>query len=327
MMAGSQINVTELVSDSIVPNPIESNYDQASISLGVGGLSLTTGNTNKFTISGANTYTGSTAVASGTLSFASGASVITPVTVTGGNISGNISLSLTGSIPNNGRLTLNGGTVNSALEPTNISAPNGIILGASGGTFNVDGGNNLTITNTAGSNIISGSGSLTKTGANTLTFSGANANLYTGTTNVTAGTLALSKTGVVAIAGDILINGGTVSLSASNQTATTSRVTLSTIGSTFALNNFSDTIAGLSSVVSSNVTLGSGTLTLNPSTPATYSGVISGVSGNVTKIGSSTQTFEGTSANTYTGLTTVTAGTLALSKTGVVAIAGNVQIN
>jgi autotransporter-associated beta strand protein len=60
---------------------------------------------------------------------------------------------------------------------------------------------------------------------------------------------------------------------------------------------------------------------------ATFSGAISGL-GTVTKTGAGTVTLSGASANTFSGMTTVSAGTLQLSKsTDVAAIAGNITVN
>jgi fibronectin-binding autotransporter adhesin len=69
------------------------------------------------------------------------------------------------------------------------------------------------------------------------------------------------------------------------------------------------------------------TLTAASGGTATFSGGISGL-GSVSKTGLGTVAFSGASANTYTGTTTVSEGTLELSKTsGVNAIAGNVTVN
>lgn len=86
-------------------------------------------------------------------------------------------------------LTLNGGTLQVSTNNLNLggNATEGVSLGASGGTFNVDSGRTLTIGGAGGVNLISGSGALTKTGDGTLTL--AATNTYNGATNVSAGTL------------------------------------------------------------------------------------------------------------------------------------------
>ena len=48
------------------------------------------------------------------------------------------------------------------------------------------------------------------TGLGTMIFSGGSSNTYTGLTTVTAGELDLNKTSATAIAGNVLVNGGTL---------------------------------------------------------------------------------------------------------------------
>jgi autotransporter-associated beta strand protein len=69
------------------------------------------------------------------------------------------------------------------------------------------------------------------------------------------------------------------------------------------------------------------TLTAATGGTAIFSGALSGL-GTVTKTGAGTVTLSGASANTFSGMTTVSAGTLQLSKsTDVAAIAGNITVN
>ena len=80
-------------------------------------------------------------------------------------------------------------------------------------------------------------------------------------------------------------------------------------------------IKTLNGVASSNVTLGSQTLTIsNGST--TYAGIIGGTGGLTLTAG--TETLSGT--NTYTGATTINGGTLALSGTGSIAASSQVNV-
>ena len=236
-----------------------------------------------------------------------------------------------------GSLTLNGTTVNGISNTvlandssaTLTLAPN--VLGGTG-VMSVALGNaldNVIQINGTGliviSTAITGTGknlSLTGTGIGTLNFTGSIANTYTGTTTVNAGELILSKTaGATAIAGDLIVGDGSgtdiVKLTASNQIADTSDVTINSSGLLSLINN-SETIDGLNSVSTSAVlSMGSGTLTIgaNDDPSASFAGVISG-SGSVVKIGNGTQTLSG--ANTYSGGTTLNAGTLQLgsSSTG-----------
>ena len=86
-----------------------------------------------------------------------------------------------------------------------------------------------------GTATFSGAGTLNKAGAGTVTLSGASANTFTGTTTVSAGTLQLNKTaGITALSSTNIIvskvdnnNRATLLLSANNQVADTTAVTLS----------------------------------------------------------------------------------------------------
>ncbi|NGX50690.1 MAG: hypothetical protein K1060chlam2_00539 [Chlamydiae bacterium] len=101
MMSGSKILVTDLTTNSTVPNPIESDIGAGGGTLGAvfdQGITLDTGNTAIFTLNGANTYTGVTRVNSGTLNV--NGSVITPVIVDGGTFGGvATTLLVNGSLP------------------------------------------------------------------------------------------------------------------------------------------------------------------------------------------------------------------------------------
>jgi len=161
-----------------------------------------------------------------------------------------------------------------------------------------------------------------------ITLTGASANTYTGLTTVSAGGLTLSKTAVDAIAGNVLVNGtGTLTLGAANQINNASQVEVA--AGTLALGAFSDTINNLK--LTGGAITGSGTLTSTTAFDFQSSGniaaVLAGAAG-ANKTTAGTVTFSGTNANTYTGLTTVSAGSLVLSKTaGVVALAGDALVN
>jgi autotransporter-associated beta strand protein len=143
------------------------------------------------------------------------------------------------------------------------------------------------------------------------------------TTNLTTNSSAfntsqfLASLGTVTIAsvnagtGAVNLEGGTFQLGSANAIHANTEVSLADVsGATLDLNNFNQTLAGLSGggANGGNVMLGSGTLTTGGSTSTTYAGVISGSGGAVIKQGSGNFTLSG--ANTYTGSTTVNDGAL-----------------
>ncbi len=147
--------------------------------LGTGTLALT----------GTNTYTGSTVVNAGAIAFNTAANLGT------------------------GQITLAGGGLLWRTGNTTDISSRTLTIGAGGATFNV-GTNNVTFANSIGN---SGAGGLTKTGTGTLTLAGAN--LYSGTTAVSAGGLSVTNTtgsatgsGAVTVANTAVLSGtGTIS--------------------------------------------------------------------------------------------------------------------
>ncbi len=222
---------------------------------------------------GANTYTGSTTINSGTLTLAGGDNCLpTTTAVTLANTYG-VGLNLN---QNQTIASLSGGGTTGGNVVFKSAAVSALTVGDA--------------TNTTFAGVISGgSGSLVKQGSGTLTLSGANT--YGGDTTLNAGTLQLS--------------GG------SNRLPTTTALTLANVtGASLDLNGQSQTISTLNGggTLGGNITLGSGTLTLNSGQGSAYGGVISG-NGSLAVCGSVTLSGQ----NTYAGATTINGGTLQLA--------------
>jgi autotransporter-associated beta strand protein len=188
---------------------------------GGGALSLIKSGASTQTLSGTNTYNGSTTITAGTLSIRADANLgAAPATATAG------------------QLIVNGGTLQSTTNSYSLSANRGIALGpASGsgsGTFEIVSSAGAILTTTYGGIIAnngSGTGGLVKTGLGNLALAGT-ANSYAGGTTINAGLLSVTTTaagtplGANVNTNTITVNaGGNLSLSAtsnrgSNQTIT-----------------------------------------------------------------------------------------------------------
>ena len=216
---------------------------------GTGGLVLAGGNQ---TLGGTNTYTGGTTLAGGVLTVSSDT-----------NLGGAA-----------GDLVFNGGALATSSA---FTSARGVTLQGNG-TLQTDADLGL-------SGVISGSGDLTKTGSGKLTLSGIN--IYTGTTDISAGTLALSGAGSVADSSTVTADG-------------TFDISGSTAGATIASLDGTGT-----------VTLGGKTLTL-ANASGTFGGIIGGSGGLALAGGNETLT----GANTYGGGTTLSGGTLSISSNG-----------
>ena len=250
---------------------------------GSGTVALTKTGTGTLTLSGANTFTGNTTISNGKIALGIDTGLQnSPYNTTGST--GAIGLAVTGfTTPTLGGLV---GSVNLATAITGYSSVTGLTLNPQTGSTPSYSG---VIANGAAGM------TLTKTGAGTQTLSGSNT--YTGTTIINAGTLQLS--------------GGT------NRLPTTTTVNLANVaGATLDTNGQTQTLAGLTGggPTGGNVVLGAGALTVNNSAANTFAGVISGVSGSLTKNGAGTLTLTG--ANSYSGPTTISGGTLTLGDGG-----------
>lgn len=239
--------------------------------------------TSAIVLSGANTYSGPTAI-----------------------VSSNVVAGSTGALSPNSAFQVNTGATLQLQGFSNTIAS--LADGTGGGGTVMNGGSadaTLTISGASGSTTFSGvieegSGggtlSLTKSGASTQTLSGANT--YTGATIIEGGTLAIGS-------------GGSI--------ADSSSVQLTQSGTTFDISaGGNQTIGALSGVSGSAVNLGANTLTTNVAgTTSTFGGIVQGSGGLTVNATGSAGSLTLTASNTYTGATTIGSGaTLVLQGNG-----------
>ncbi|HLF38970.1 MAG TPA: autotransporter-associated beta strand repeat-containing protein, partial [Burkholderiales bacterium] len=243
--------------------------------------------TGNFTLAGTSNYDGVTTISVGTLTATSADAL--GGAAGGTTVNPGTTLALNGTLTWAEPVTLAGGTLSRAGgNPTLTGAVDlaaDSIVTAAAGTLTLSGD-------------VSGAGALSKTGAGIVVLSGSNT--YTGPTNVNVGTLRVAGGNGIGDASAVNMGGGTLDLNGTTET----------IGS----------LAG-----TTNVTLGTGTLITGGNDASTsYSGVISGAGGSLTKDGAGTLTLAG--SNTYTGATTINTGTLALGNNNRIADASAVVV-
>jgi autotransporter-associated beta strand protein len=172
------------------------------------------------------------------------------------------------------------------------------------GTLILIGSNITTNADATISAILNGTLGVTKLGNFILTLSGAN--IYTGGTTLSAGTISLSGSGTLgSTSGALTVNSGTLDLGGTSQT----------VG---AVSGSGGTILNNGGATSLTVGNGGGT--------GSYAGTIASGTGSLgfVKAGAGTETLTG--ANSYTGATTVDAGVLELANTGGAALTGTSMI-
>jgi autotransporter-associated beta strand protein len=178
-----------------------------------------------------------------------------------------------------GNISLVGSSGSTGLYSQNQPGTSMTLAGAVSGT------NALTINDYRGSAL----------GSPCIFFTGSN-NTHTGTTTVAIGYLVARANNALSASSAMTVNSG-------------AKLWLHPVASGTGYNNAVASLAGAGSVE-----LGNGTLTTGGNNAnTTFSGIISGSGGGVTKIGSGTQTLS--AANTYTGSTIVAAGTLLVNGT------------
>jgi autotransporter-associated beta strand protein len=307
---------------------------------GAGGLTYTGTGTLTLGGSAANTYTGPTAIQSGTLVLNNSAGTAVPGALTIGTtsttatvrlnaaaqtssstavtINSSSLLDLNGNADAIGTLSLTGAsitteagalTLNGDVTASGTSSISGNLTLAGTSTFTVNGTGTLTV-----SAAIGGSGGLTKAGSGTLAITVGGS--YSGGTTLNAGTLAVGDPAALGT--------GTVTLAAGTISATGAAVSLANAVSV--TGNFS--VGGtLGLTFTGPVTLtGNRTVTVASSVTATFGGAIgeSGGSRVLTKAGSGTLVLAG--SNTYSGGTVVSAGTLSVGNAAALG-SGNLTVN
>ena len=252
--------------------------------------SLTKSGTGTLKLSGTNTYTGTTAITTGTLQATTAAALPNYGTASKVTVAGTATLA----VNYGGASDWTSVQVDSLLTNNGAGFATGSFLGFD--TTNLSGsyGTSITVANLG----------LTKLGNNTLTLGGTNS--YTGGTTISAGTLSLGSSSAVGSSGTISMNGGTLQFSASNTTDYSTRLKIEDGKTANFDTNGQDVIFANALSVG---TLGTGGLIKAYNSAGTGSLTLSG-------------------ANTYTGVTTVNQGILYLNHTGDSnpAIKGNVTI-
>ncbi|MEO6848804.1 MAG: autotransporter-associated beta strand repeat-containing protein, partial [Chthoniobacterales bacterium] len=310
---------------------------------GTGAVQQNGSGTTIFT--GANTYSGGTAITAGALQIGNGGT-------TG---------SITGNVVNDAALIFNrcntytfAGIISGAGTVTQAGSGTTIFTGAntysggttiSGGTLQLgSGGTSGSITGDVTNNaslafnhsddvtfagIISGSGNVKQTGSGKTIFTAANT--YSGDTTISSGTLQIGADGMTgSIAGDVTNNSHLIfkrsdALAFAGVISGSGDVKQDGAGTTTL--GGANTYTGGTHISAGALQIGNGgttgsivgdvvndtSLIFNRSNASTYAGIITGA-GAVTKLGAGTTTFTGD--NLYTGGTTVSAGTLQLGNGG-----------
>ena len=262
-----------------------STTDSAEISGVLSNGAVTKSGSGTVLLSAVNTFAGNLTINNGGIALGNNAAV--------SNATIDVSFS--------GRLSFGTGTtapvIGGLTGSTDIALTDGVGAAV---TLSI-GANNAT---TAYSGKFSGAGSLFKVGTGTLTLSGAST--FTGTTTVSNGTLTVANNSLLTSSA-VTVAGGALNF--------TTAATAPVFGS----------LAG-----SGNISLLSGSTPIALSvggdgTSTTYSGVMTGTSGSLTKNGAGTLIL--TANQSYSGTTTISTGTLQLGNGGTAGTVGGLIVN
>ncbi|TPK44216.1 autotransporter outer membrane beta-barrel domain-containing protein [Mesorhizobium sp. B2-5-4] len=258
----------------------------------IGASQLVKSDLGTLVLSGTNSYSGGTAINSGTLQIASDANL--------GNAAGG--------------LTFGGGTLHTTADITSARA----VALAGAGTFLTDGGTTTTLTGG-----ITGAGALTKEGVGTLVL--ASDATHSGGTTIAAGTLQVGNGGTSGSLAGNITNNGTLAFDRSDSLLFGGVISgtgnLNQIGTGTTILTAASTYSGGTTISAGTLQLGNGaasgsilgdvvdnaTLAFDRSDDITFGGTISG-SGGIRQFGSGSTTL--TANNSYAGPTVVDGGTL-----------------
>ena len=294
MLATNNNNITVTLDGTATGNTVTDIISNVGGGAGTGKVYVTKSNSSIWTLSGANTYTGTTTVTGGTLVFTKQAAlysgtpanwVKTSITVgTGATMAFGVGDSAGGYFDSAALDSLQT-NLKTSISTNGFKA--GSIMGfdttnATGATFSY----NTAVTDSTGTG--SGAVGLAKLGAGSLVLGGTNT--YTGGTTIKAGTLALGSSGAVGSSGNITFSGGILQFSSSNTTDYATRIKNSASAVAIDTNGQTVTLGAIDSTNTAGLTKsGGGTLALGTSgSPVTQ---------------------------TYTGPTLVTTGTLVVNGT------------
>lgn len=251
---------------------------------GTGSVAITKVGVGTWTLTGANTYTGTT-------------------TLNGGWINAGVAdvASTSGALGNGGNITFTGG----GLQYSAASASTDYSSRIKNSTSAIMIDTNGQIVTFASALPSTNTGGLTKSGTGTLTLSGANA--YTGTTLVNAGTLALSGSGTFGT-GSVTTSGGTIDLGTKSITNTLGALTGGGVVSNGTITNNSGTYDVQNGSVSA-ILAGSNALSKTTSNTVTLSGANTYSGGTTVNTGTLALSGSGTLG---TGTVTTSGGTIDL---------------